>query len=248
VINHFRTFLLNQPVSFFVNALVNEYIEDSFVQRDASPAVREVYRCLFGTEPDGTLLNYRFRQFSTLIRSVRMEGHVTRFDSRITYDFTDAQPFIDPIFTTVTQPETGLTVTVDSDGYHGDTVRHLLAVKCDTGSIVPIDEISYGFTVTGAYTAEISTLGMKLFAEQDGMWTIDHRVKPARSLEKIIDDSNDLSASILHGIFDPIEPITPEYRKAYVTVTDKIYRFVALLFATAVAIEQSPVFVPYPNI
>jgi len=93
MINHFRTYLLNRDASFFEKAQGNEYIDPDFHPVKETPELQFVRSLLFGSNPDAGLLNYRFRQFSTLIQSVRMENHVKRFDSRVTYNFDDESLF-----------------------------------------------------------------------------------------------------------------------------------------------------------
>jgi len=88
--NHFRTLLLNLPgeQSPVDDLFAEELIPADYVPVDTAGYLDTVRKALFGNAPDRSMLNYRVRQYLSLIHATELSQFVTAFDHRITYDVT----------------------------------------------------------------------------------------------------------------------------------------------------------------
>lgn len=93
MVNHVRTLLLgvsgsNSPGSNFPG---EEPVPADFRPSTLAAELKNVRACLFGSRPDRLYLNYRLRQFMTLLHATELDEHVRKFDSRITYKPGEAE-------------------------------------------------------------------------------------------------------------------------------------------------------------
>jgi len=84
MVNHARTLLLNS-VSGISSELGEEFVPLDFVPVALNAGLTAARRVLFGANPDRLMLNYRLKQFMTLLHSTELEEFVTGLDSRVTY-------------------------------------------------------------------------------------------------------------------------------------------------------------------
>lgn len=95
MINHFRTLLLNTSATSNV-ALGKEFIPAVFAPLQNLPTyMQAIYATLFGASPDSLFLNYRAKQYLSVIAATRLQSYVTQLDSRITYSLSDTT-LLDP--------------------------------------------------------------------------------------------------------------------------------------------------------
>lgn len=99
--NHVRTLLLNQDGSANpgLDFPGEEAVPVSFRAVQVPAVVQLCRTILFGRNPDRLMLNYRLREFMTILHSTELDEHVRAFDPRITYDLQDTSLFDDSLFT-----------------------------------------------------------------------------------------------------------------------------------------------------
>jgi hypothetical protein len=84
VLNHVRTLLLNMAPGSAVYP--GEEAVPSAFRPLALPTYLQAIRAkLFGTDPDKAMMNYRLRQYMTILHATQLEKYVTALDQRITY-------------------------------------------------------------------------------------------------------------------------------------------------------------------
>lgn len=96
MINHIRTLLLNQSGSnsFGEDFPLEEYVPEGFRPAKMSGLCKNIWQTIFGKEPDRAYLNYRLFEIVRCLDTSDLSQHVTKFDSRITYDPYEASEFI----------------------------------------------------------------------------------------------------------------------------------------------------------
>lgn len=87
MINHVRTLLLNvSTVDGFPPSFIGEeLVPPDFIAKVLPESLQAVRNVLFGNSPDRLMLNYRLRQFMTLLHSNELEEFVLDKDPRVTY-------------------------------------------------------------------------------------------------------------------------------------------------------------------
>lgn len=95
MLNHARTLLMNVAGSnYFFDYIGEELVDPTYRAKSLPGYLVNLRRMLFGNSPDREMLNYRCRQYLSLLHSTELVEFVTELDSRITYDFED-NPFFD---------------------------------------------------------------------------------------------------------------------------------------------------------
>lgn len=84
MINHARTLLLNREYPSLVCEW-SEYVDPTFVPRPWPSYMQDVWRVLFGSDPDRLYLNWRAHQLMTLLHSTEFAPYVTAADPRLSY-------------------------------------------------------------------------------------------------------------------------------------------------------------------
>jgi hypothetical protein len=244
MINHFYTCLMNRLPSG-EESLFPVYVEETFRPSAWTDAGRETDDALFGEDSDVSLRDYRFYQFFRLLRGSGLEEHLHRYDSRDTYfpqrrNFTDAALFM-PSHT----PEEGLSLGVSTEQQEekdGPLRRKLIFLYREGAapSAELVQEKNYGtfpLEETGEKRFFCPSLGLSLAVDssiRSRTWEIDSRTKPARSIERVIEDTLALPAETLRELFDAVREDAPEYEDGFRTVTDTVFRFCMILLAQAV--------------
>lgn len=88
MINHARSLLLNARASFGVPG--DEIIPDDFQPVALNGSLTAVRHALFGAKPDRLMLNYRAQQLLSIVQRTELQEYVTKLDSRLTYDPSQA--------------------------------------------------------------------------------------------------------------------------------------------------------------
>jgi hypothetical protein len=94
--NHFRTLLLNRADSGFDAAPAGELVPTEFRPVALPSYLQDIRGRLFGITPDLAMLNYRLKQYLTLLRCTELEQFVLDLDPRITYDAADEHDLVPP--------------------------------------------------------------------------------------------------------------------------------------------------------
>lgn len=76
----------------------DEYIPPEFVSLVLPGAITTIRNYLFAADPDRVFLNYRVRQYLTLLHSTDLVQFLLELDPRITYDVDAADMFDDSVF------------------------------------------------------------------------------------------------------------------------------------------------------
>ena len=86
--NHARTLLINVdgPNNPGPDFFCEELVPVEYRQLALSSSLDQLRAILFGADPDRAMLNYRARQFMSLLHSTELEEYVLDLDPRITYD------------------------------------------------------------------------------------------------------------------------------------------------------------------
>lgn len=87
MINHARTLLLNIAgnAKQVITYPGEEFVPSDFTPITLTASLQMLYSVLFSVNPDRAMLNYRLRQFLTLLHTTELEQYVLDLDPRITY-------------------------------------------------------------------------------------------------------------------------------------------------------------------
>ena len=87
MLNHARTLLLNRDATASLGATFpgEELVPAGFRELSLPAYLRNIRTKLFGSTPDRFMLNYRLRQFMTLLHATPLAQYVTALDSRLSY-------------------------------------------------------------------------------------------------------------------------------------------------------------------
>lgn len=85
MLNHVRTLLGNVAAASMSATPAEELVPPGFSPVALSSALLSARRILFGADPDRFIINYRLRQFMTILHVSPLASHVASFDPRITY-------------------------------------------------------------------------------------------------------------------------------------------------------------------
>lgn len=88
MLNHARTLLLNVHANF--GAPGDEIIPNDFQPVTLNGSLTAVRHALFGAKPDRIMLNYRAQQLLAIVQRTELQEYVTKLDSRLTYDPSQA--------------------------------------------------------------------------------------------------------------------------------------------------------------
>lgn len=262
MINHVRTILLNQSSSTRPGYSYpgEEYVPDGYKERAVSIPVRTVRQVLFAAAPDRAMLNYRLRQYLSLIHSSELEEFVLAKDRRITY-----WPFDDSILRQVVRGPVATQIAVPNGSQPFYFLHPISAVEVTgrlkqqwqlevtDGSTVTIntyndDGLSFtttqGYTVTDGLSSTIVLPGSGLrcyFQEGIGAsWQIDVLGRPALSLPNVVNNAAALvTGTVRDGLFGetPIEPYKT-FRDLWDRHDVTTYRLGALVLALAYRMDE----------
>lgn len=244
MINHFKTYLVNRSAGFFEDSLFRIPVDDRFVPSPRSDDALLIDQTLFGSDPDASLVDYRFLQFLHVIGGSHLRSHVRRFDPRETYRDNDLPVPDETTFETSIVPARGLSIT-ENPAHRPGFLRRTFSVLHDVRRNRPPSVFLNGDRLKPIATTPLSPnschvdrLALTLTATETGSWIVDYRARPGRSVYDIVHDVHDLPVSVLRTLFEKVQDRAPEYGEGYYTITDSLARFCMVLFALAVANEQ----------
>jgi hypothetical protein len=164
VVNHFRTLLLNQTgsLAYSPDYIGEEYVPANYVAIQLPDWLQAIWTTLFGANPDRAMLNYRLKEYTSLLHSTpELADYVTAFDSRLTYwpsNNTD-------LFDTTVFRAVGIPL--------GSTTKEIYFVGDPLDLIVNNDQLYYEWDLLtiATNTVRISTI-TRPSATQDTVFTV----------------------------------------------------------------------------
>ena len=217
MINHVRTLLLNMPASSMTP--MGEYVPLEFNTVAVPSAVQRARDILFGPRPDATMLDYRLRQYMTMLHSTELVEFVTAQDPRITYapgsramsDF-DPAAVVTPVENSIELFITGnLPRTADGRMSCLWQVKAMVAGSTSvsvTRRSAPPGTSIYPITYTGGLSNEFPLTGSPLLASfqdegvVDGItWNVSCLAMPLRDPGQVAADLGATGANIMPFLF-----------------------------------------------
>lgn len=204
MINHVRTLLLNRagtpgtPSSF----LGEEVVPPAFSPIQLTGVYSKLMRILFGNNPDRLMLNYRLRQYMTLLHSSELEQYVLAKDPRVTYwPIRDSRLF-DDYGPTITQTDGGTEKTLFLNWpLNGITALERLSyswqvsvIDADTVEVkqvtAPITTTSHTYTTSGGMSSPVQLGSTSLsFTFQTGgtpQWNVSANARPIFTVPDVV--------------------------------------------------------------
>ena len=222
MLNHFRTLLANLPPTQTVgDTIAEEPIPATFTPLPLPSFLLNARRGLFGADPDRSFVNYRTRQFMTLLHASKYVDHVTALDSRIAYATgEDAGLLPGLVFVPVITPRnaassgaqlvvTGAPAPPDASGRMRFVfdVEVLSAESVEVRRVTPYPNLAVqSLIMTDGLSAAIPLTGsgysFRLRTDQTGRrWGVELLNRPQRSLGQLIADLFTLGEETLTELF-----------------------------------------------
>lgn len=248
--NHVRTLLLNRPAR--AATPLGEYVPPGARELALPGYLKKVRAVLFGTRPDATMLDYRLRQYLTLLHATELAEFVTALDPRITYEPGGGDP-ADFDFTPAALPighDLPLFVLGDPPPARDGQMAYSWLVRTQAGDppTVTVARRSPGMATAStplAYTAgladPIPLVGSGLsarFPEQGlapgAAWTVTCLGRPEADPGQVVADLGAIGEDVLLGLFGvaPVEPYRT-WKALWYSDQPLPYRLGAVLLAAA---------------
>lgn len=206
MINHARTLLMNVAGSGSQPGLPGEeYVPADFRARRLTTELAAARRILFGTTPDRLCLNYRLREYMTVLHSTELEEYVLALDPRITYDRQPTELLLPSPLNLVTRVSgpAGSRLYVAGDDVadiHAGRCRQEWRLEVLASDQLQIERLTKPLTKTTAemvtesgLTAAVplpgSPLNVRLTEPTDqigAIWTVETQVRPASGMDDVI--------------------------------------------------------------
>lgn len=206
-----------------------EYVPVDYRPKRLTTPLAAARRILFGTDPDRLYLNYRLREYMTILHSTELEEYVRALDKRITYWPTKDKSLLTGNFINIVTQVSGTpgaTCTVVGE----DVANHRLGravqrwqLEVTGGTTVkitrlttPLSEEIASFVVVGGLSGLIQLTGSPLrvrlsnpAAQVGTVWHIEARARPAIGPDAVLNNlRTGLGEPALIEIFGltPVEP------------------------------------------
>lgn len=264
MINHVRNLLMNAaPGSGFSGQLGDEIIDPSYIVRRPPGHIQTLRQILFGAAPDREMLNYRCRQFMTLLHATELRSHVLNFDSRITYSF-DTNPFLPASLYAVVitggplnMYHTGGTGESNSPDVSGKMLHRWMLVKPESNTVTAT-HIQGGLVAEQSIPLTVDTPGLfqpvrlpgtdlMVSIQESGdasTWIVQQRRRPQLGAGDLVATLEMLSPDVLIRLFGTgtaevaVEPLRT-LREVWYNHHETAYRLGAVLLAMALRTEAS---------
>jgi hypothetical protein len=256
VVNHVRTLLLNLPASS--ESPLGEYVPPGFTSVAIPGAVQQARNFLFGQQPDAAMLDYRLRQYMTMLHATELVEFVVATDPRITYmpggwkmaDFSPAPSVLpighdQPLYLAGTVPVAG-----DGRMVHSWQVTALLAgqtaARVIRRSPTPGSAV-HTLSFTNGLSNEFPLDGSALLARfqaagvVDGtMWNVDCLAMPVTDPGQVAASLGAAGANTIPYLFGaaPQEPYLT-WQKLWNSNQPLPYRLGAVLLAVAARTDEA---------
>jgi len=218
MINHIRSILLNAPQAQAhpVDFIGEEYVSPEWVPVPQPHGVARLRDILFGHNPDRALMNYRLRQFMTLIHSTDLEQYVHEKDSRVTYWPGTTRGIFDKAFgATVTDVSVSGsqltpvgTLELSRDGQLYD--KYLITVSSSTAVIIDRKTKPYSLETVSMVAGQPVVLPgtqlqfMILNPQASDSWELELLRRPTADLGTLVKNvETNLGAGALADVFGP---------------------------------------------
>lgn len=222
MINHARTLLLNVAPPYDPNCLGDEIVDPGFRPVSLPDELLRLRRVLFGSTPDREMLNYRGSQLLQLLNCLPpLQAFVTRFDSRLTYDFArDTATYQDPsLFLPQVQALQGqadqVTVVGEPDAPDASgRLRHDYLLSVEAGSLVDRQAgLAELLVVTAGLSQPVRLPGLtrEVLIQQptNGQtWRVTVRDRPRVDLGQLLVLVEQLGGETLNRLFRTTQPVS----------------------------------------
>jgi hypothetical protein len=259
MLNHVRTLLLNVHG---IGAPGADFPGEAAVPPDYHtlrlPTHLETIRQrLFGANPDRLMLNYRLKQFMTLLHATPLVEYVTALDPRITY-VTDntRQLFLPATFTPVVSQSTGPTAELFLQGKPAapdasGRCRHQYLVDILSSATVAVTQLTpphkhsvFDFVLTGGLSNRLplgdSGYGFLLSTDNvSSTWRLTIQNRPQWDLGQIAASLESIGEPVLLQLFgtSPVPPYDT-FHNVWRDHPELPYRLSGILLALAYRTEE----------
>jgi hypothetical protein len=225
MINEVRTLLLNISGAVPVPATYpgEEFVPTDFTALTLPQGLQSVRPLLFGYAPDRAFMNYRLRQFMSLLHGTRLETFVFNLDPRVTYwPVTDTTLYNPASYVPAITKLGATTADLYIQNYYNATsfgvLKNTWNITVLDGSNVSIIQTEGGNTNTTAtysITSGISSIvaipnSPLSFFFQSGvgsMWTLSTLFRPAFTLAQVLANvTAGLTDTSFNALFSVDEP------------------------------------------
>jgi len=257
--NHARTLLVNLdgPNNPGPDFFCEELVPVTYRELELPSYLNRIRELLFGVTPDRAMLNYRARQFMTILHATEMEQYVLDLDSRITYDSPgDHDPaLVETFVPQITQVgDTTGTLYPQGRGAAPD-INGVMLLQYDVDVLLdntievkrltpPSSSLVYDLSVTGglspAYMLQGSGFSFKVDTNSPGSrWLVDILLRPQVDPGRLAANVSLLGEPVLLELFWPYkeEPWKTFYN-LWLSNQEMPYRLGGLLMAMLYKTEQ----------
>ena len=257
--NHVRPLLHNTPGGVMAPGefIAEEAIPSSFGALNLPTYLDRLRTLLFGVSPDRSMLNYRTRQYMTLIHSTELSQYVYDLDSRVTYDTSvDLSLLDEETFTPVVSQLTGddANLSVLSRAASPDItgrVKYEFLVDILTSTTVqvnrktsPADIDIYDYALSNGLTNVLDLPGsgyqFKMNTDDTSVsWKVSGYLRPQKDMGRIAEDLTRLGEQNFLQLFGlKGEEPYKTFKSLWYDHTELPYKLGALLLAIAYRSEE----------
>ena len=212
---------------------------------------------LFGVSPDRSMLNYRMRQYMTLIHSTELEQHAYDLDPRVTYDpSSDLSLMEEATFTPKVAQITGPAATLSILGRAGSPdisgkAKYQFNIDILTSTTVQVNRRApsaatevLDYALSGGLTNIMDLPGsgyqFRMNTNNSGVsWNLSGYTRPQKDMGRIVEDLSRLGEPNfleLFGLVD-VEPYKT-FKALWYDHSATPYKLGALLLAMAYRTEE----------
>ncbi len=212
MLNHARTLLVNVDGTADGTACVaGELIDPAFRAVEYPSPLLKVRRALFGAAPDMHMLAYRSRQLLAAVHASPLAYHVTAFDPRITYDFTDETAVRPEAFAPVVSGSGDTTSVLlyddpdapDATGrmYHAFLVTAVAGTVTVERTTTPFSILEFSQDANAKIELPGCGVRVRLTAPGDQAWKVEITARPAKGLPQLAADASALGEPVYNYLF-----------------------------------------------
>jgi hypothetical protein len=245
MINHVRTLLRNRSYGPWAGDDGGELVDPGYRVVTLPPALDAVRAVLFGSRPDAAGLDFRLRQYTTLLHATELAADVVAADPRVTYPAAadglgfDPTPAVAPAGHDAPLYVAGGTVVDDNSGALSYTWQVTAGDPATVERVAPGHQVATpaaGFA--GGLSAPLPLVGSGLTARfNSGLtggtsWTVSALARPRRDLGDVLAALDGLAPAILAALFAG-DPPADRWRAIWEASLPLPYRLGAALLALA---------------